>query len=137
METQPQYRASEAAHMLGIEKGTLVTAIRDGRLPAIKNERGHYLVTATDIQAFAERRERHYIERLRLETWISENIGNKPASISDDEWQFFILYAQNPTMTYTALAQMYGKSRQRWQQIIMKVKDAAGLIREDGTRGVP
>lgn len=137
-DNDPYYSAAEAARMLGIEKGTLVTAIREGRVPAEKDARGRYILRLSAIKEFDERRSAHLREREMLRDWFLQTQPERPESVKPTHWEAFARYACNPAITFSGLERtLGGVRRQRWQQIIQNVSDQLGLIRPDGTRGVP
>jgi putative resolvase len=46
------YRVGEVAEMLGVHRDTVQTWCREGKLPAIRTEGGHYRVFASSLDAF-------------------------------------------------------------------------------------
>ena len=128
--------ASEAARALGIEKVTLMDAIRRGRIMWGRDRKGRYTVTRQAVEDYRARRDQKNGGRKDLKEWAEGN-PEQPKDVSDHQWYLVMRYCHNPNFSYEMLAAEERCSRQRIAQIINRVLMMAGMIRPDGTRGFP
>ena len=119
--------AFEASKILEVGKDTVMCAIRDGRLPSFRDERGRFMVMRDEVDAYAHRRGEHRRQREALREQYLREDPHHPPHVPDEEWAVFLVYVLDPEMTYSDLSRIYGRSRQRWQQIILKIRLDCGL----------
>lgn len=117
------------ARLLGVEKVTLLTAIRRGSIESERDPNGWHLIRRAHLLKYHAQRARGGPSRAQMMAWADgKDPSSPPDGVNPIDWEMLLAYAGDEYMSVRDLGVEYGMSRQRAHQRIGRARRSLGLL---------